>query len=74
VQAAEPPSGTGAPLALKREPEVNPAEQNIQPENSSITASPKTTPELENPADLEHQIDFHDSLGGHEHTIHSGVF
>jgi hypothetical protein len=74
VQAAEPPSGTGAPLALKREPEVNPAEQNIQPENSSITASPKTTAELENPADLEHQIDLHDSLGGHEHTIHSGVF
>jgi hypothetical protein len=74
VQAAEPPSGTGAPLALKREPEVNPAEQNIQPENSPITASPKTTAELENTADLEHQIDLHDSLGGHEHTIHSGVF
>jgi hypothetical protein len=74
VQTAEPPSGTGAPLAIKREPEVTPLEPSAQTENSPITASPKTAAELENTADLEHQIDLHDSLGGHEHTIHSGVF
>jgi hypothetical protein len=24
--------------------------------------------------DLQHQIDLHDSLSGHEHTVHSGIF
>ena len=48
-------SGTGAPIALKREPDINPAQPNIHREHIPITASPKTAAELENTADLEPQ-------------------
>jgi type IV secretory pathway TraG/TraD family ATPase VirD4 len=71
---AEPPSGTGAPLTHKREPEIALAEQEIQSDRSSIAESPIAPAELEPVSDLQDQIDLHDSLGGHQHAVHSGIF
>ena len=71
---AEPSSGAGAPLAHKREPDIATAEQEIHPEKSFISELTMAPTEVEPMTDLQDQIDLHDSLGGHEHTVHSGIF
>lgn len=72
-KAAEPPSGDGAPLAQKLEPEVlKMQERQVQP--AGVGQLTTVSAEHESTVDLEHQINSHDSLGGHEHTVHRGVF
>jgi hypothetical protein len=72
--AALPPeaiSGTGTPLAHKREPEQAAAPR--EHEAAPVTSS--TAPvEAEQDLDQEHQIASHDSLSGHEHVMHSAIF
>lgn len=73
-QVADSPSGSGAPLAIKREPELaqQPEEQQA---NSKTSVEPVVGPTEHEPViDLQDQIDLHDSLSGHEHTVHSGIF
>jgi hypothetical protein len=68
------PSGSGAPPAIKREPELAP-QQEKQQASSKTSVEPVVAPiEHEPVVDLQHQIDLHDSLSGHEHTVHSGIF
>jgi len=73
-QTPEPPSGNGTPLAHKREPEVIEAPQLLEANPATVTESKIAPVEHEPVGDLEHQINIHDSLGGHEHTVHSGIF
>jgi hypothetical protein len=67
------PSGNGAPLAHKLEPEVSIVqERQTQP---PAVGQPVIVPaEHDSTAELEHQINSHDSLGGHERAVHRGVF
>jgi hypothetical protein len=71
---AQPLSGTGAPLTHKREVEIATPEQEIQPEKAFMDESPIAPVELEPVSDLQDQIDLHDSLGGHQHAVHPGIF
>ena len=67
-------SGSGAPLAHNREVEVVAAKQEVQPGKPAIANAPVTPMEVEQENDLQDQIDLHDSLEGHQHAVHSGIF
>jgi hypothetical protein len=74
MNTAEPKSGSGAPLADKREVEIETPEQEIELDKPSVTDSTIPPMELEPLSDLQEQIDLYDPQGGHQHAVHSGIF